>query len=112
MHTLKIQHVEGSDPPEFQITRPDGKSVDPVVVPSPVGFPVEGRRATGVTPTLLTFGVISAWPRAGSNASRAGSTGDPTFRSATQNESHQRSCDPVCSVKQSVCPQMNADLGY
>ena len=27
MHSLKIQHVEGSDPAQFQVTRPDGKSV-------------------------------------------------------------------------------------
>jgi len=44
MHSLKIQHVEGSDPAQFLITRlSDGKSVGPVDVPTPVGFPVEGR---------------------------------------------------------------------
>ena len=43
MNSLKIQHVEGSAA-QFQITRlPDGKSLGPVSVPSPVGFAVEGR---------------------------------------------------------------------
>ena len=31
MHSLKIQHVEGSDPAQFQIWRPDGKSVAPAM---------------------------------------------------------------------------------
>ena len=44
MHTLIIRHIEQSDPAQFQITRlPDGKSLGPVSVPSPLGFAVEGR---------------------------------------------------------------------
>jgi tetratricopeptide (TPR) repeat protein len=41
---LAIEHVEGSSPPAFKLTRlDDGKSLLPVVVASPYDFPVEGR---------------------------------------------------------------------
>ena len=44
MSTLTIRHVGDSDPPQFQVLRPDLKSTkDPATVKSPVGFPVEGR---------------------------------------------------------------------
>ncbi|NQT16378.1 MAG: CHAT domain-containing protein [Planctomycetes bacterium] len=44
MKTLIIRHVDRSDPAQFQVVRlADGKSIGPVCVPSPVGFPVEGR---------------------------------------------------------------------
>src|SRR6266404_3433879 len=41
---LAIEHVEGSAPPVFKLTRyPDGKSVAPVTIFSPYEFPVEGQ---------------------------------------------------------------------
>lgn len=44
MNRLSIQHIDGSSPDQFQLVRqPDGKAVGPVAIPSPVGFPVEGR---------------------------------------------------------------------
>ena len=43
MNTLIVRHVAKSEPAAFQVARLDGKSTDPVAVPSPVGFPVEGR---------------------------------------------------------------------
>jgi hypothetical protein len=44
MKTLIVRHVDQSDPAQFQVVRlPDGKTIGPVVVPSPVGFPVAGR---------------------------------------------------------------------
>jgi hypothetical protein len=44
MKTLIVRHVDQSDPAQFQVVRlSDGKTVGPVVVPSPVGFPVVGR---------------------------------------------------------------------
>jgi tetratricopeptide (TPR) repeat protein len=42
--TLAIEHVEGSSPPAFQLTRlSDGKSAEPVSIVPPYGFPVEGQ---------------------------------------------------------------------
>ncbi len=42
--TLQIKQVPGVDPPKFQVLRPpDGKTGEPAEVPSPAGFPVEGR---------------------------------------------------------------------
>ena len=44
MKTLVIRHIDDSDPAGFQVIRlPDGKSVGPVSVPSPIEFPVEGQ---------------------------------------------------------------------
>ncbi len=44
INTLIIRHIDGSDPAQFQVVRlSDGKSTGPVSVPSPIGFPVEGR---------------------------------------------------------------------
>jgi hypothetical protein len=44
MNPLIIRHVDASDPPQFQVVRlSDGKTIGPVPVPSPVGFPVVGR---------------------------------------------------------------------
>jgi tetratricopeptide (TPR) repeat protein len=42
--TLAIEHLDGSAPPEFKLTRlPDGKSAAPVAICSPYEFPVEGQ---------------------------------------------------------------------
>ena len=39
-----IRHVESGDPPKFQAICPqDARSTETVAIPSPVGFPVEGR---------------------------------------------------------------------
>src|SRR5271157_4735143 len=44
MNTLFIRHVESGDPPKFQAICPqDARSTETVAIPSPVGFPVEGR---------------------------------------------------------------------
>jgi hypothetical protein len=44
MKTLIIRHVESGDPPRFQaIVAADGRSTETVAIPSPIGFPVEGR---------------------------------------------------------------------
>ena len=44
MNTLLIRHVESGDPPRFQAICPqDARSTETVAIPSPVGFPVEGR---------------------------------------------------------------------
>src|SRR5208282_3229759 len=44
MNTLLIRHVESGDPPKFQAICPqDARSTETVAIPSPVGFPVEGR---------------------------------------------------------------------
>ena len=44
MKTLIVRHVDQNDPAQFQVVRlPDGKTIGPVVMPSPVGFPVAGR---------------------------------------------------------------------
>jgi CHAT domain len=41
---LAIEHLEGSSPPAFKLTRlDDGKSLPPVAIGSPYEFPVEGR---------------------------------------------------------------------
>ena len=41
---LAIEHVEGSSPPAFKLTRlEDGKSLPAVSIGSPYEFPVEGR---------------------------------------------------------------------
>jgi hypothetical protein len=41
---LRIEHVEGSFPAAFKLTRvSDGKSLSPVAIGSPYVFPVEGR---------------------------------------------------------------------
>ena len=43
MAKIIVQHLDGSDPPQFHVVRQsDGKSVGPIAVPSPIGFPVEG----------------------------------------------------------------------
>src|SRR5947209_20193206 len=42
--TLAVEHVEGSTPPAFKLTRlSDGKWLPAVALPSPYDFPVEGR---------------------------------------------------------------------
>jgi tetratricopeptide (TPR) repeat protein len=42
--TLAVAHVEGSSPASFTLIRSsDGKSMPPVVIPSPYEFPVDGR---------------------------------------------------------------------
>src|SRR5271166_1867326 len=44
MNTLLIRHVESGDPPKFQAICPqDARGTETVAIPSPVGFPVEGR---------------------------------------------------------------------
>ena len=44
MKTLVIRHIDQSEPAQFEVVRlPDGKSVGPATVPSPVGFPVKDR---------------------------------------------------------------------
>jgi hypothetical protein len=44
MPTLIIRHITSSEPAQFQVVRQrDGKSTDSSLVPSPFGFPVEGR---------------------------------------------------------------------
>ena len=44
MNTLLIRHVESGDPPKFQAICPlDARCTDTVAIPTPVGFPVEGR---------------------------------------------------------------------
>jgi tetratricopeptide (TPR) repeat protein len=43
MAVLRVHHVAGSEPARFQLERADGKKLPEAVVPSPVGFPVEGR---------------------------------------------------------------------
>src|ERR1017187_2987047 len=41
---LTIEHLDGSAPPQFKVTRlPDGKSASPVAIVSPYEFPVESR---------------------------------------------------------------------
>ena len=47
MAVLPIRHVAGSNPPRFQLQRPDGRTLPEVEVPSPVSFPVEGRPTSG-----------------------------------------------------------------
>jgi hypothetical protein len=40
---LAIEHVEGSTPARFRVTRqPNPKSTEPSALPSPYEFPVEG----------------------------------------------------------------------
>jgi tetratricopeptide (TPR) repeat protein len=42
---LRINHLQNIEPAMFQLTRiADGKSMPPVLIPSPVKFPVEGRK--------------------------------------------------------------------
>jgi len=44
MNTLLIRHVESGVPPKFQAICPqDARSTETVAIPTPVGFPVEGR---------------------------------------------------------------------
>ena len=44
MKTLIVRHIDQSDPVQFQVVRlADAKTIGPVCVPSPVGFPVAGR---------------------------------------------------------------------
>ena len=43
MAVLPIRHVAGSNPPRFQVQRPDGRMLAEAELPSPVSFPVEGR---------------------------------------------------------------------
>jgi hypothetical protein len=44
MNTLLIRHVESGDPPKFQAICPqDSRSSETTAIPSPVGYPVEGR---------------------------------------------------------------------
>ena len=43
MHTLIIQHLPSTDPPQFQVVRGDHKTSEPVLVAAPLGFPVTGR---------------------------------------------------------------------
>ncbi len=43
-NTLIVRHLPGTDPVSFQVVRlRDGKMSQPATVPSPFGFPVEGR---------------------------------------------------------------------
>ena len=44
MQNLIVRHVTDSDPAQFLVVRTrDGKMTDPAAVPSPYGFPVDGR---------------------------------------------------------------------
>ena len=52
---LVIRHCPGPDPPQFQVSRPDQKSTDPVVVPSPLEFPVEGRPQSNLMAELRWY---------------------------------------------------------
>lgn len=41
---MAIEHIEGSSPAAFKLTRlADGKSLSPVAIASPYEFPLEGR---------------------------------------------------------------------
>ncbi len=46
---LIVRHLPGSEPSRFQLTRlSDGKSTEPVEVPSPFLFPVDGRSGSNL----------------------------------------------------------------
>ena len=47
MPTLQLRHVAGSEPARFEVQREGGKAAPAAEVPSPVGFPVEGRPMSG-----------------------------------------------------------------
>ena len=56
MYTLILRHVRDSDPAAFQVVRqPDGSSSQPCAVPSPVGYPVEGRPETDLLQDLRWY---------------------------------------------------------
>ena len=55
MAVLPIRHVAGSNPPRFQLQRPDGRTLPEVELPSPVGFPVEGRPTSGLVRELAWY---------------------------------------------------------
>lgn len=55
MAVLPIRHVAGSNPPRFQLQRPDGRTLPEVEVPSPVSFPVEGRPTSGLVRELAWY---------------------------------------------------------
>lgn len=55
MAVLPIRHVPGSNPPRFQLRRPDGRTLAEVEVPSPVSFPVEGRPTSGLVRELAWY---------------------------------------------------------
>ena len=54
--TLIIRHVDDSAPTQFRVVRlSDGKTSEPVVVPPPVGFAVEGRPQTDLMQELQWY---------------------------------------------------------
>ena len=55
MAVLPIRHVASSNPPRFQLQRPDGRTLPEVEVPSPVSFPVEGRPTSGLVRELAWY---------------------------------------------------------
>ncbi len=55
MAVLPIRHVAGSNPPRFQLQRPDGRTLPEVELPSPVSFPVEGRPTSGLVRELAWY---------------------------------------------------------
>ncbi len=55
MAVLPIRHVAGSNPPRFQLQRPDGRTLSEVELPSPVSFPVEGRPTSGLVRELAWY---------------------------------------------------------
>jgi hypothetical protein len=61
MNILVIRHVADSDPARFEVMRPGGKGLaKPVAVPSPLGFPVEGRPESGLLRELASR-LQSSW---------------------------------------------------
>jgi tetratricopeptide (TPR) repeat protein len=55
MPTLLLRHLAGSDPPRFVVQRAGGKETPPAEVPSPVGFPVEGRPKSDLVRELAWY---------------------------------------------------------
>ena len=55
-NTLIVRHLPGTDPVSFQVVRlRDGKMSQPAIVPSPFGFPVEGRPNSGLMHELQWY---------------------------------------------------------
>lgn len=55
MPILLIRHVPGSQPAQFFVERPGGRSTPHAEVPSPVGFPVEGRTKSDLVHELRWY---------------------------------------------------------
>lgn len=54
-NTLIVRHLPSTDPVSFQVARHDGQVSQPVAVPSPFEFPVEGRPASNLMQELQWY---------------------------------------------------------